>query len=577
MSESLAARWQDHCLDVKRTKGCPPEACSPVAASGLSGGSSLSGIKVTHQQADWTGMTNGFLADGSSPQTTDSASVGSVNNTPRNRDSPEATAADDCQFLHDLFPEVVAEASAEAENPAVKASSRASLGLKLDHTEVLRALDRQKSAALGPPGNAVTCDIRLSFLPAKAALEATCGPLPTYDMEGAAAAAPPMLRRMCSTASVTPFTAPLAAAMSVAVPLSSLSGTAGGPARRSPSPPTAGTPAGGRGQGGPATLQPASSLSLTASSGSAVFSSAFLQANTVATVAGQPALPASASVTAFSQSSSATGSGSYLQLPAAGDHSSTMGSDLGDLVASFQKDGGQDDFGPLFLSDSEDASDGTQLSLGRMWGGPDVFDGIFDDVDAMDSDSYGSHFDPQIPDGGMMLGSSPPAGGYSASRMRPDSALVSKRDAAGSCGDNSPPLMGAASGGSPQGRGIVPVMSCGDLIHHGLGETPGGCAVSRALLLGGPHMPTIPRCASTLLLRHIPVPADMSLTDLPASLVQIPAKTTECAKSARAACFAKCKEKRQNRQSGKIRYEMRKINAEKRPRIKVNRNTSRQL
>lgn len=42
-------------------------------------------LKPPHflSQADWTGMTNGFLADGSSPQTTDSASVGSVNNTPR--------------------------------------------------------------------------------------------------------------------------------------------------------------------------------------------------------------------------------------------------------------------------------------------------------------------------------------------------------------------------------------------------------------------------------------------------------------------------------------------------------------
>ena len=43
----------------------------------------------------------------------------------------------------------------------------------------------------------------------------------------------------------------------------------------------------------------------------------------------------------------------------------------------------------------------------------------------------------------------------------------------------------------------------------------------------------------------------------------------ECAKSARAACFVRYKEKKQNRKSGKIRYEMRKLNAEKRPRIRV--------
>lgn len=41
-------------------------------------------------------------------------------------------------MLLPFWSQVVAEASAEAENPAVKASSRASLGLKLDHTEVLR-------------------------------------------------------------------------------------------------------------------------------------------------------------------------------------------------------------------------------------------------------------------------------------------------------------------------------------------------------------------------------------------------------------------------------------------------------
>lgn len=47
------------------------------------------------------------------------------------------------------------------------------------------------------------------------------------------------------------------------------------------------------------------------------------------------------------------------------------------------------------------------------------------------------------------------------------------------------------------------------------------------------------------------------------------ALTAECARSARAACAAKCKEKRQNRHPAKICYEMRKIDAEKRPRFKV--------
>lgn len=41
-------------------------------------------------------------------------------------------------MLLPFWSQVVAEASAEAEKPAVKATSRASLGLKLDHTEVLR-------------------------------------------------------------------------------------------------------------------------------------------------------------------------------------------------------------------------------------------------------------------------------------------------------------------------------------------------------------------------------------------------------------------------------------------------------
>lgn len=49
--------------------------------------------------------------------------------------------------------------------------------------------------------------------------------------------------------------------------------------------------------------------------------------------------------------------------------------------------------------------------------------------------------------------------------------------------------------------------------------------------------------------------------------------STECAKSARAACFVRYKEKKQNRKSGKIRYEMRKLNAEKRPRIRVRTST----
>lgn len=43
----------------------------------------------------------------------------------------------------------------------------------------------------------------------------------------------------------------------------------------------------------------------------------------------------------------------------------------------------------------------------------------------------------------------------------------------------------------------------------------------------------------------------------------------ECAKSARAACLARHQEKKKQRKTGKVRYEMRKINAEKRPRIKV--------
>jgi hypothetical protein len=62
--------------------------------------------------------------------------------------------------------------------------------------------------------------------------------------------------------------------------------------------------------------------------------------------------------------------------------------------------------------------------------------------------------------------------------------------------------------------------------------------------------------------------AALGLSVLPQSLASIPAKTTECAKSARAACFVRYKEKKQNRKTGKIRYEMRKINAEKRPRIR---------
>ena len=39
--------------------------------------------------------------------------------------------------------------------------------------------------------------------------------------------------------------------------------------------------------------------------------------------------------------------------------------------------------------------------------------------------------------------------------------------------------------------------------------------------------------------------------------------------AARAAAVTRYKDKKLNRQTGKIRYEMRKINAEKRPRIKV--------
>lgn len=50
LTSGLGASQQVHKHADHACAGCPPEACSPVAASGLSGGSSLSGIKVTHQQ-----------------------------------------------------------------------------------------------------------------------------------------------------------------------------------------------------------------------------------------------------------------------------------------------------------------------------------------------------------------------------------------------------------------------------------------------------------------------------------------------------------------------------------------------
>jgi hypothetical protein len=90
-------------------------------------------------------------------------------------------------------------------------------------------------------------------------------------------------------------------------------------------------------------------------------------------------------------------------------------------------------------------------------------------------------------------------------------------------------------------------------------------------LAGGPHgaallMPPIPQLPGGAL--HDRALSALCLPSLPQSLASIPAKTMECAKSARAACFVRYKEKKQNRKSGKIRYEMRKLNAEKRPRIR---------
>ena len=236
-----------------------------------------------------------------------------------------------------------------------------------------------------------------------------------------------------------------------------------------------------------------------------------------------PAVPGSPA--ALSHSSSMTGG--CLQLGGGGG--GMLDGDLGDLVASFQKDGGQDGLGPLFLSDSDDASDGTQLSLGRMWGGGDVFDGIFDDVDAMDSESYGSKFGSHIPDCSMVPDSSLLACDLAAPGATTAPAFIQCEALSSSSSDSvfaSPPLMGTTAGCGTAGPGLLPVVSCGDLIHHGLGEGPGGFGVSCALsITHGGAMPAIPRCASTLLLQHIPTPVVAPLSELPASLVQIPAKT----------------------------------------------------
>lgn len=524
MEATFARRWQDTALNlIGDAKNAARANLDARAAFSLPTGSPLVKVEASGP------FDNVAVRSVSVPiaHNTNHSHPASARCFLRERAGP----ADDSQLIHALFPEVVASVSAEQKAKPVQ---KGPLGLSLNHSDVFRAWETRSNQTSKPPISPTSADTifeALHIKPAKAALEASCGPLPRYCF---------------SEASIKGTRVPsllLPRPQPDLFPVSAMSGTV--PASI-----------------GPILVQtymsPAGSINTVSGHGSCSTGSLSCCSSPVSRNTTPESIEPLDSIL--------DGVPMEVDAPCLDSSVGCLKADLEELAASLAASlgpcnhSGSGDFG-TFLSDSDDASDGTHFSGGHLWGGPDdAYDSIFGSADAdasMASDScHTNHAEDDVmpfhfsAEDRRLRSGRHGRGGFPAAATFATDLKLRHISAPSACSTD---MYSAGSTGSPLGPS-----------YHDFSQdsSTGSGALLPAVL------PAIPLYEALMPLHVGQFFPDASLASLPQSLVAIPAKTAECAKSARAACAAKCKEKRQNRHPAKICYEMRKIDAEKRPRFK---------
>lgn len=356
---------------------------------------------------------------------------------------------------------------------------------------VCRAWETRSSSALKPAVSPISADTTFEALhikPAKAVLEATCGPLPCYDLSQASIRG--ALLSPVHAQQPQPFFSP-ASALSDCAPVS-----VGHSVLRL----------------APNTLQPFISRagSINAVSGHGSCSTGSLSCCSS---------PVSRNGTPESiepLDSMLDGVSMEVDAPCLDSGVGCLKADLEELAASLGpciRGSSSEDFG-IFLSDSDDASDGTHLSGGHLWGGSDdAYDSIFGSADADASMAVDSHHsdlaeDNILPDrfsvdDHRLRGSRHGSGGFPAAATYTADVKPLLRSAPSACSTD---MFPAASSGSPMGAS-----------YHDFSQD--SSTGSGALLSA------VPQYEALLPLHVGPFFPDAALACLSQSLVAIPAKT----------------------------------------------------
>lgn len=451
-----------------------------------------------------------------------------------NSSSASDYMSDDSQLIHALFPEVLAGVSADhSESQPMRTGP---LGLKLSLADVSRAWQNRsrpaKQPALSTKSAMVTFEA-LHIPTAKDALEITCGPFPCYDLSQATFVGSPLR------------------GMHVQQPQRGSNGS------------------GVQLEGVPTTPGHKDPRVDVKDSQPFMFRQDGFNTSTTHGLCSQGSISLCSSPVSDSAAINfmqpfvnlADVSAMEEDTPCLDPHVSCLNADLEELASSFAPARSHCPEGfDMLLSDSDDGSDGTHLSGSNLWAdAQDAYDSIFGNADAAaSSDDNSCHSMIAANDAFLLTrvsrhASSPAS--TSANTIETFDAAISQQPAI------VPELLPSASvNGAEFLPAVVSSHTIGNPVNYHDHDGP---------LIFAKTMPAMSsQCGSMLPVLSAPFYHDATLAQLPLSLAAIPAKTADCARSARAACAAKCKEKRRHRHPSKICYEMRKINADMRPRYK---------